>query len=86
MSDTTVQTYNGWTNRETWLVNVWLNNDEISYNYLMSILKEGDSLKYAKEINQYFDELLEDGSITLWKDLMREVLCRVNWQEIVSSQ
>ena len=86
MSDSTLQTYNGWTNRETWLVNVWLNNDEISYKYMRSILRGGDSLQQAKEINQYLDELLEDGSITLWKDLMREVLCKVNWQEIVSSQ
>lgn len=24
-------TYNGWTNRETWLVNLWLTNDRGTY-------------------------------------------------------
>ena len=86
MSGATVQTYNGWANRETWLVNAWLNNDEISYNYLQSILKRSDPLAGAKEINQYFDELLEDSSIELWCDLMRGVLSKVDWLEIVSSQ
>ena len=27
------KTYNGWTNYETWLVNLWMSNDEGSYNY-----------------------------------------------------
>ena len=86
MNYKTVPTYNGWKNRETWLVNVWLNNDEISYNYLIARLREGNSLKQAKEVNQYFNELLEDTSITLWKDLMFEVLSKVDWIELVSSQ
>ena len=25
--------YNGWTNYETWCVNLWLNNEESTYNY-----------------------------------------------------
>lgn len=86
MNDKAVPTYNGWKNRETWLVNVWLNNDEISYKYLIARLREGNSLKQAKEINQYFNELLEDTSVTLWKDLMFEVLSKVDWVELVSSQ
>jgi hypothetical protein len=27
------QTYNGWTNYETWCVHLWLTNDEGTYNY-----------------------------------------------------
>lgn len=27
------KTYNGWTNYETWVVNLWMTNEEGSYNY-----------------------------------------------------
>jgi hypothetical protein len=27
------KTYNGWTNYETWLVKLWIDNDEGSYHY-----------------------------------------------------
>ena len=86
MSGSVIQQYNGWKNRETWLVNTWLNNDEISYRFLMSFIKENDSLSSARFVNGYFDELLEDDSIPLWRDLVREALGKVDWTEIVSSQ
>ena len=33
-------TYNGWTNKETWLVNIWLNNDYDLYKHYVSTLTE----------------------------------------------
>lgn len=34
-----METYNGWTNRDTWLVTLWLNNHEENYNKMISNLK-----------------------------------------------
>ena len=31
------ETYNGWANRETWLVALWLANDKTLYNEIMSM-------------------------------------------------
>ncbi len=36
MSETT---YNGWTNRETWSANLWLSNDEHTYNKLNEAIR-----------------------------------------------
>lgn len=37
MSD---KTYNGWTNYETWVVNLWMDNDEGSYDYWQEVVQE----------------------------------------------
>lgn len=34
------QGYNGWTNYETWVVALWLDNEEGSYNYWREVLAE----------------------------------------------
>jgi hypothetical protein len=40
MNDTVSVTYNGWSNRETWLVSLWLNNDPASYDLLQTACKK----------------------------------------------
>jgi hypothetical protein len=47
-------------------------------------LREVDSLKQAKLVNCYIGELLEDTSITIWNDLVSEVLSKVNWLAILN--
>jgi hypothetical protein len=32
-------TYNGWTNRQTWLVGLWLCNDQANYQLLSNVLR-----------------------------------------------
>ncbi len=39
-SSTVTTEYNGWTNRETWLTNLWLNNDMGSYEQLQEICRK----------------------------------------------
>ena len=33
-------TYNGWTNYETWVVNLWMDNEEGSYDYWREVAQE----------------------------------------------
>src|SRR5688572_23614480 len=35
------ETYNGWANRETWLVHLWLSNEEHSYDAAREIVARG---------------------------------------------
>lgn len=39
-TSTTDRGYNGWTNRETWLVNLWLSNDEGTYREVLDAARD----------------------------------------------
>jgi len=75
------ETYNGWSNRETWAANLWMTNDPSSYEFFANLPKDAD-LREEFEIyyglddrnNPVYDVLLDVGS--LW---------RVNWHEIASN-
>ena len=80
------KTYNGWTNRETWLVSLWLNNDPGSYALLSEALelKESNFIKAEWLDNRLRDEMYDLSlDASLWSDLLAISLAKVNWLEVI---
>jgi hypothetical protein len=77
--------YNGWSNYETWLVALWLNNDQASYNAL-EMLKARDESKHCKaeSLEELVRELYEFEPVGVVADLVNSAFARVNWMEIVT--
>jgi hypothetical protein len=82
--------YNGWTNYETWAVNLWLNNEEPSYRYWTERARswkgrEDDACQFAEELKGSIREgnPLEEPS--LYADLLSAALSEVDWLEIAQS-
>ena len=40
--------YNGWANRDTWLVVLWADNEEANYNYIVRNLKRLKTMPKAQ--------------------------------------
>ena len=75
------RTYNGFTNRETWLVNVF---------YREQILEGGinlieSSLEFVKEeIQDQVDKHLENSTVVMVQELIcsKEIVNKINWVEL----
>ena len=93
-------TYNGWTNYETWLVALHINNDEGSYSYVRDELLDAleaddpDSLRYryASYLADWVSDTLDDDTTytntwtrLLTNDLIGAALAEVNWNEIATN-
>ena len=81
-------TYNEWTNRETWLVNLWLTNDAETLDAAQAVVSADDMMlqEAAAALEEFVDELLDCGdSAGFRRDMIDCALVRVNWAEIVES-
>lgn len=82
----TDQTHNGWTNRETWTVNLWLTNDEQAYASCREIAVECDSdLEAGEQIRERWCAAAAESagpSDGMLCDLIQCALGRVNWRAI----
>ena len=72
----TDNTYNGWTNRETWLVNLWLGDE-------FAMLQEDGEEITADYIESVVDEMVENAGLNgLLSDLLS--ISGINYDEIAS--
>lgn len=86
--------YQGWTNRETWCVGLWLNNDQEIQEHARAVCKsDGEMLpEAARSLEDFVDDLLEQqgtnnrgGPAGFVLDLINCTLARVNWVELAQS-
>lgn len=73
--------YNGWANRSTWLVNLWIDNEETTYSHRMRLLADREApvtVGWAQAVGSWLlTETVAAGAITDGCDLSE-----VDWQEI----
>lgn len=83
--------YNGWTNYETWLVNLWIDNDQDEQEYWLeratSLLDTNYPLMHlADELaNSHKEKATDIASNSVFSDLLQSSLQVVNWREIAQS-
>lgn len=88
MNDVATQTVNGWANRETWLVNLWIGSEPASQSMLERFANLQGSVTYRSEqLREEIEGLLSDSceQSSLWTDLLYTSLSRVDWREIIES-
>jgi hypothetical protein len=71
--------YNGWTNYETWLVNMW-------YGDVFADMQENGDVIDAEYIQSFVEEMLEsDGALPqsgFAADIMNAALREVDWDDL----
>jgi hypothetical protein len=86
------QGYNGWTNYETWVTALWIDNEEWSYNERRRIVAElngegraamADALQAWAE--ETFIDPITESRASLATDLLRAAWSDVNWFEIAEN-
>lgn len=69
--------YNGWTNYETWLTALWIDNDE----YLMEEMRGAPAEQIKDWYEARVDEMFPHGD-NLFSDILNAHKREVNWAEI----
>jgi hypothetical protein len=93
-------TYNGWRNYETWLTNLWLSNDQGTYEYWRDKAREAwqeaeatDTDSRAEQARCILAQSLKDetddnnpcSGAGLYTDLLNAALSEVNWYEVAEA-
>lgn len=77
--------YNGWTNYETWCVNLWLSNDSNDYNTVKDICRGGKDYDAAQRLKEFVEELQPDLEASMFSDLLNAAISEVNWMEVAQA-
>ena len=83
-SQTVVTEYNGWSNRETWIINLWITGDQVYYEQPCEIISSHNNLDDQAEALEDWTRFEHDGEYSsIWADLINNSLAEVDWYEII---
>ncbi len=83
---TEARTYEGWTNYETWVVKLWMGNEEPSYRYWQHEARHAkDAYALMSAIKDAHEEAMPDLGASVFSDLLGAAMSEVNWYEIAES-
>lgn len=87
--------YNGWSNYETWVTKLWLDNEQSSYvewtERAEQTVRDADGdtdtavYKLAEELKDEISNSSEIPEYGLFADLLNAALSEVDWQEIAQA-
>jgi len=89
----TDQTYNGWTNWETWNFKLWIDNDEQSYKMVIEMAEDvyrrnkGTITDLSKELESFADNMRCEIKVDtgFFADVCNSAIKLVNFYEIAES-
>jgi hypothetical protein len=84
--------YNGWFNYETWLVNLWMDNDQGEHEHWREVARESietnialcEWYQFEDRLKDYLDQIRE-GKEGLAGDLIGAAIGEVNTRDIAKS-
>ena len=82
--------YNGFTNRETWAVKLYIDNDQYFYSYYVDLLnRSSDAYDLARDLEDWWTVMIQDlldcnNIRSAERNMIMDIgsLWRVNWLEI----
>jgi hypothetical protein len=92
--------YQGWTNYETWAVNLWLGNEQVSSNYWNETAQnaydeakagqyltrmEAATIALSETLKAEIEEAAPELENGMFSDLLNAALSEVNWREIAEA-
>ena len=84
MSEREGEGYQGWANQETWLANLWLTNDEATYNAAQGVIADaGDPYRGADDLREWVEAQNPLASqASLFNDLLTLAIAHINFDEV----
>ena len=83
-----MEKYNGWKNYETWIVNLWIDNDQgFSDTWRERAEEVRDTYKLSCEMQQFYTELAETEipASGMFADLFNYAMREVSWYDIAEN-
>jgi len=79
--------YNGWSNYETWLAALWIDNEPYSQEYVLDLAREADYDPSTMRplLEQGYDDLRPDIPSGLFSDLLNAAIGRIDWHELAEA-